>query len=63
MNMEVDLAGMGTKRKEQLPLTELEDMEGNGKRTRMEGEVKELGKPLAQNLRSAEAGGQPRRAQ
>lgn len=62
-NMEVDLAEVGTKRKARPPLSELENMEGNGKRTRTEGEVKELGKLLAQHLGSAEVGCQPRRAQ
>ena len=62
-NMEVDLAEVGSKRRARPPLIELENMEGNGKRIRTEGEVKELGKLLAQHLGSAEAGSQPRWAQ
>ena len=54
---------VGTKRRARPPLTELENIEGNGKRIRTEGEVQELGKLLAQHRRSAEAGSQPRRAQ
>ena len=62
-NMEADLAEVGTKRRARPPLTELENLEGSGKRIRMEEEVQELGKLLAQHLGSAEAGSQPRRVQ
>lgn len=62
-NMEVEVVGMGEKRKARIPLIELENMEGNGKRIKMEREVKELGKILAKHLGSAEARCQPRRAQ
>ena len=44
-------------------MSELENKEGNGKQIRVEGEVKELGKLLAQHLGSAEADNQPRRTQ
>lgn len=46
-NMEIDLSEVGTKRRAQSPLSELENKEGNGKQVRVEGEVKELGKLLA----------------
>lgn len=57
------LAKMGAKRRARSSLTELDNMEDNGKRVRVEGEVKELGKLLAQHSGSAEAVNQPRRAQ
>lgn len=57
------LAKMGAKRRARSSLTELDNMEDNGKWVRVEGEVKELGKLLAQHFRSAEAVNQPRRAQ
>lgn len=57
------LAKMGAKRRARSSLTELDNMEDNGKWVRVEGEVKELGKLLAQHLGSAEAVNQPRRAQ
>ena len=62
-NMEIDLSEVGTKRRARSPLSELENKEGNGKRVRVEGEVKELGKLLAQHLGSAEADNQPRQMQ
>ena len=62
-NMEIDLSEMGTKRKAQSPLSKLDNKEGNGKQIRVEGEVKELGKLLAQHLGSAEAGNQPHQTQ
>ena len=61
--MEIDHSKVGVKRRAQSPLSELVNNEGNGKRIRVEGEVKELGKLLAQHLGSAEAGNQPRRVQ
>ena len=61
--MEIDHSEVGGKRKVRSPLLELVNNEGNGKRIRVEGEVKELGKLLAQHLGSAEAANQPRRVQ
>lgn len=61
--MEIDLSEVGTKRRARSPLSELENKEGNGKQVRVEGEVKELGKLLAQHLGSAKANNQPRRMQ
>ena len=63
MSMEVDLVKLGVKRRIRSPLHELENSEGNGKRARMEGEVREFGKLLAHHLGSAEAFNQPRQAQ
>ena len=57
-NMEFDLSEVGTKRRVRSPLSELENKEGNRKRIRVEGEVKELGKLLAQHLGSTEADNQ-----
>lgn len=57
------LAKMEAKRRARSSLTELDNMEDNGKWVRVEGEVKELGKLLAQHSGSAEAVNQPRRAQ
>lgn len=57
------LAKMGAKRRARSSLTELDNMEDNGKWVRVEGEVKELGKLLAQHSGSVEAVNQPRRAQ
>lgn len=61
LTMEFEMVDMGIKRRAGASLTELEDKEGNGKRIKREGEVKELGKFLAQQLGSAEAVMQPRR--
>lgn len=61
--MEIDHSEVGGKRRARSPLSELVNNEGNGKRIRVEGEVKELGKLLAQHLGSAEAANQPRRVQ
>ena len=54
---------MGLKRRTRSPLHELENFDVSGKRARMEGEVREFGKLLAQHLGSAEAGNQLRRTQ
>ena len=61
--MEIEKVDIGTKRKARTPLTELENKEDNGKRIKKEGEVKELGKLLAQHLGLAEAVMQLRQAQ
>ena len=61
--MEIEMVDMGTKRRVRAPLAELEDKEDNGKWIKREGEVKELGKLLAQHLGSAKAAMQPHRAQ
>ena len=61
--MEVDLAKIGVKRRLRSLLHELENSEDNGKKARMEGEVKEFGKLLGHYLGLAEAINQPRRAQ
>ena len=61
--MEIDHLEVGVKTRAQSPLSELVNNEGNGKQIRVEREVKELGKLLAQHLGSAEAGNQPRRVQ
>lgn len=63
MKMEIDHSKVGVKMRAQSPLSELVNNEGNGKRIRVEREVKELGKLLAQHLGSVEAGNQPRRVQ
>ena len=60
--MEIEKVDMGIKRRARTPLSELENQEDNGKRIKREGEVKELGKLLAQHLGSAEAAMQLRRA-
>jgi len=61
--MEIDHSEVGIKRRARSPLSELVNNEGNGKRIRVEREVKELGKVLAQHLGSAEDGNQPRQMQ
>jgi len=61
--MEIDHSEVGVKRRARSPLSELVNNEGNGKRIRVEGEVKKLGKILAQHLGSAKVGNQPRRVQ
>ena len=53
--MEYEMLDMGIKRRARTPLAELENKEDNGKRVKVEGEIKELGKLLAQHLGSAEA--------
>ena len=60
---EIEMAGTGTKRRARVPLAELENKEDNGKRIKVAGEIKELGKLFAQQLGSAAAAAQPRRAQ
>lgn len=45
--MKIDLAEMGAKRRVRSTLTELDNMEDNGKQARVEGEVKEFGRILA----------------
>lgn len=61
--MEVELAGIGDKRKARASLIELDNMDGNRKLSKMEGGLKEMEKLLAQNLGSVEAGYQPRPVQ
>lgn len=61
--MEVELAGIGDKRKALAPLIELDNMDGNRKLSKMEGGLKEMEKLLTQNLGSMEAGYQPRPVQ
>ena len=63
MAMEVDGTGTGTKRRCRTPLTELQEENGNRKRVKVEGEVKELGRILKQHLGSVEAAEQPHRTQ
>ena len=55
MKMEIDHSEVGGKRRARSPLSKLVNNKGNGKRIRVEGEVKELGKLLAQHLGLAEA--------
>ena len=50
MLMEVDQVEVGTKRRLRSPLHELENCVDNGKKARMEGEVREFGKLLAHHL-------------
>ena len=50
VNMEVDRVEVGSKRRCHTPLIEVEGENGNGKRVKVEGEVKELGKVLKQYL-------------
>ena len=57
------MVDMGTKRRERVPLAELENKDDNGKRVKVDGEIKELGKLFAQQLGSAAAAVQPRWAQ
>lgn len=45
--MKIDLDEMGAKRRVRSTLTELDNMEDNGKQARVEGEVKEFGRILA----------------
>ena len=61
--MEIEMAVTGTKRRTRVPLVELENKEDNGKRIKVAGEIKELGKLFAQQLGSAAAAAQPRWAQ
>ena len=63
MAMEVDGMGTGTKRRCHTPLTELQEENGNRKRVKVEGEVKELGRILKQHLGLVEAAEQPHRTQ
>ena len=62
-SMEVDQTEMGLKRRVRSPLHEEENLDGSGKRAKLEGEVREFGKILAHHLGSAEVGNQPRRTQ
>ena len=57
------MVDMGTKRRARVPLAELENKDDNGKRVKVDGEIKELGKLFAQQLGSAAAAAQPRWAQ
>ena len=61
--MESEMLDMGIKRRARTPLAELENKEDNEKRVKVEGEIKEFGKLLAQHLGSTEAAAQPRRTQ
>ena len=63
VDMEVDRVELGNKRRCHTPLIEVEGENGNGKRVKVEGEVKELGKVLKQYLGSVEAAKQPYQAQ
>ena len=63
MLMEVDKVEVGIKRRLRSPLHELGNCVDNGKKVRMEGEVREFGKLLAHHLGSAELVNQPCRAQ
>lgn len=46
--MEIEMVDMGIKRRARIPLAELEGKEDNGKRVKVDGEIKELGKLFAQ---------------
>ena len=61
--MEVDGTETGNKKRCRTPLTEPQEENGNGKRVKVEGEVKELGKILKQHLGSVVAAEQPHRTQ
>jgi len=63
MAMDVDGIEVGTKRRCRTPLTKLQEEDGNRKRVKVEGEVKELRMILKQYLGSVEATEQPRRTQ
>ena len=62
VDMDVDREEVGNKRRCRTPLMEIEGENGNGKRVKVEGEVKELGKVLKHYLGSVEATKQPCRA-
>nr|POF02119.1 hypothetical protein CFP56_71807 [Quercus suber] len=55
VDMEVDKMEVGNKRRCHTPLIEVEGENGNGKRVKVEGEVKDLGKVLKQYLGLVEA--------
>lgn len=55
MDMEVDRVEVGTKRRCRTPLIEIQGENGNHKRVKVEGEVKELGRILKQHLGSVVA--------
>ena len=59
----VDGTEARTKRRCRTPLTELQEENGNRKRVKVEGEVKELGRILKQHLGSVAAAKQPCRTQ
>ena len=61
--MDVDREEVGNKRRWRTPLMEIEGGNGNGKKVKVEGEVKELGIALKQYHGLVEAAKQPRRAQ
>ena len=61
--MEYEMMDMGIQRRARTPLAELENKEDNRKQVKVEGEIKELSKLLAQHLGSPEATAQPRRTQ
>ena len=47
-SMGIEMVDMGTKRRARVPLAKLENKDDNGKRVKMDGEIKELGKLFAQ---------------
>lgn len=46
-SMEIEMVDMGTKRRARVPLAELENKKDNGKRVKVDGEIKELSKLFA----------------
>ena len=46
-SMGIEMVDMGTKRRARVPLAELENKKDNGKRVKVDGEIKELGKLFA----------------
>ena len=63
VDMDADKKEVGNKRRCCTPLMEIGGENGNGKRVKVEGEVKELGKVLKQYLRLVESVEQARWAQ
>lgn len=61
--MEIEKTELGTKIRARVPLAELDNKEDNGKRVKVEGEIKEFGKAFTQQLGSAAVAAQPHRAQ
>lgn len=51
--MEIEKTELGTKIRARVPLAELDNKEDNGKRVKVEGEIKEFGKAFTQQLGSA----------
>ena len=46
-SMGIEMVDMGTKRRARVPLAELENKKDNGKRVKVDGEIKELSKLFA----------------